>query len=82
MLITTFSGMISISAEETSNGLPVSDNMLSQHVLGDTILDYNFTANPDELIGTFLYLIDEKASGFVTGVCIPVDGGFSAYSGV
>ena len=37
---------------------------------------------PDELLGTFLYLIDEKASGFVTGVVIPVDGGFSAYSGV
>lgn len=37
---------------------------------------------PDELIGTLLYLMDEKASGFVNGVVIPVDGGFSAYSGV
>lgn len=37
---------------------------------------------PEELIGTLLYLVDERASGFVTGVCIPVDGGFSAYSGV
>jgi len=37
---------------------------------------------PDELLGTLLYLVDEKASGFVTGVVIPVDGGFSAYSGV
>ena len=36
----------------------------------------------DELIGTMLYLVDEKCSGFVTGICIPVDGGFSAYSGV
>jgi NAD(P)-dependent dehydrogenase (short-subunit alcohol dehydrogenase family) len=37
---------------------------------------------PGELIGTLLWLIDEKASGFVTGIIVPVDGGFSAYSGV
>ena len=36
----------------------------------------------DELLGTLLWLTDEKASGFVTGVVVPVDGGFSAYSGV
>ncbi|NLL35006.1 MAG: SDR family oxidoreductase [Clostridiales bacterium] len=36
----------------------------------------------EELIGTLLYLISNEASGFVTGVVIPVDGGFSAYSGV
>ena len=36
----------------------------------------------EELLGTLLYLVDERASGFVTGVVIPVDGGFSAYSGV
>lgn len=38
--------------------------------------------NPDELIGTLLWLIDEEASGFVNGVVIPVDGGFNAYAGV
>lgn len=37
---------------------------------------------PEELIGTLLYLLDEGASGFVNGIVIPVDGGFSAYSGV
>lgn len=37
---------------------------------------------PEELIGTLLWLLDNEASGFVTGVVIPVDGGFSAYSGV
>lgn len=36
----------------------------------------------EELIGTLLYLVCPEASGFVTGVVIPVDGGFSAYSGV
>ena len=38
--------------------------------------------SPEELLGTLLYLVDERASGFVTGVVVPVDGGFSAYSGV
>ncbi len=37
---------------------------------------------PEELLGTLFYLCDEKASGFVNGAVIPVDGGFSAYSGV
>ncbi len=36
---------------------------------------------PEDLLGTVLWLLS-PASGFVTGVVIPVDGGFSAYSGV
>jgi NAD(P)-dependent dehydrogenase (short-subunit alcohol dehydrogenase family) len=36
---------------------------------------------PEELTGTLIYLVSEM-SQFVTGVVIPVDGGFSAYSGV
>lgn len=36
----------------------------------------------EELIGTMMWLSDNGASGFVTGVVIPIDGGFSAYSGV
>ena len=36
----------------------------------------------EELLGTLNFLTDPAASGFVTGVVIPVDGGFSAYSGV
>lgn len=36
----------------------------------------------DDLIGCLLWLADDGASGFVTGTVIPVDGGFSAYSGV
>jgi NAD(P)-dependent dehydrogenase (short-subunit alcohol dehydrogenase family) len=37
--------------------------------------------DPEELQGTVLYLLS-NASAFVTGVVVPVDGGFSAYSGV
>jgi NAD(P)-dependent dehydrogenase (short-subunit alcohol dehydrogenase family) len=36
---------------------------------------------PDELLGTVLYLVSGM-SRFVTGVVLPVDGGFNAYSGV
>ena len=36
---------------------------------------------PEELLGGMVYLLSESAS-FVTGVVLPVDGGFSAYSGV
>lgn len=35
-----------------------------------------------ELGGTLMWLVDNNAAGFVTGVVVPVDGGFSAYSGV
>ncbi|CAM3957569.1 SDR family oxidoreductase [Mesobacillus thioparans] len=37
---------------------------------------------PKDLLGALLWLTDEEYSGFVTGVTVPVDGGFMAYSGV
>ncbi|MBE6730866.1 MAG: SDR family oxidoreductase [Ruminococcaceae bacterium] len=37
---------------------------------------------PEELLGTLSWIVDSEKAGFVTGVTIPVDGGFSAYSGV
>ena len=36
----------------------------------------------EELVGTLLFLVNNEAAGFITGVVIPIDGGFSAYSGV
>jgi NAD(P)-dependent dehydrogenase (short-subunit alcohol dehydrogenase family) len=36
---------------------------------------------PDDLIGAVIWLLS-PASAFVTGVVIPIDGGFSAFSGV
>lgn len=38
--------------------------------------------SPEDLIGSVLFLLDEKCSGFITGVVLPIDGGFNAYSGV
>ncbi|CAI6051218.1 putative oxidoreductase UxuB [Paenibacillus sp. JJ-100] len=37
---------------------------------------------PEDLLGTLMWLADEKQSSFVTGIVVPVDGGFMAYSGV
>lgn len=37
---------------------------------------------PEDLLGTLMWLVDDSVSGFVTGVTVPVDGGFMAYSGV
>ena len=36
----------------------------------------------EELDGALLFLVNNKAASFITGVVIPIDGGFSAYSGV
>ncbi len=52
----------------------------SEKILGHTPLG-RFGV-PEDLSGTLLFLADETYSRFVTGVIIPVDGGFSAYSGV
>ncbi len=52
----------------------------SEKILGHTPLG-RFGV-PEDLTGALLFLSDETYSKFVTGVIIPVDGGFSAYSGV
>ena len=36
----------------------------------------------NELEGAVLFLLNNAAAGFITGVCIPIDGGYAAYSGV
>ena len=38
--------------------------------------------NPEELIGAALFLASDDAAGFVNGIVLPVDGGYSAFSGV
>jgi len=51
---------------------------------GQVILDHTPMARlgtPEDLIGTLLWLVS-PASAFVTGIVVPLDGGFSAFSGV
>ena len=51
---------------------------------GQAILDHTpmgRLGSPEELLGTLLWLVS-PAAAFVTGTVIPVDGGFSAFSGV
>lgn len=38
--------------------------------------------SPEELVGGVLFLLSKPAAGFITGVVLPIDGGFNAYSGV
>jgi len=52
---------------------------------GNTILSHTpmgkFGA-PEDLTGVLLWLVSDDAAGFVTGVVVPIDGGFAAFSGV
>jgi NAD(P)-dependent dehydrogenase (short-subunit alcohol dehydrogenase family) len=51
---------------------------------GQKIIDHTPMARfgqPEDLVGAVLWLLS-PASSFVTGIVLPVDGGFSAYSGV
>lgn len=51
---------------------------------GKTIIDHTPMGRfgqPEELIGTVMWLLSDAAK-FVTGVVVPIDGGFSAFSGV
>jgi NAD(P)-dependent dehydrogenase (short-subunit alcohol dehydrogenase family) len=38
--------------------------------------------DPEDLVGALLFLVSPKGSSFVTGVILPVDGGFHCYLGV
>lgn len=51
---------------------------------GRSIIDHtplDRFGNPEDLVSTVLWLLS-PASAFITGNVVPVDGGFSAYSGV
>jgi NAD(P)-dependent dehydrogenase (short-subunit alcohol dehydrogenase family) len=51
---------------------------------GQTIIDHTPVKRfgvPEDLMGTIIWLLS-PASSFVTGVVVPIDGGFSAFSGV
>lgn len=47
-----------------------------------TTTPMNRFGKAEELNGALKFLLDGTQSGFITGIVLPVDGGFSAYSGV
>lgn len=61
--------------DESGNPTPRTGKILNATPMGRF-------GETDELIGTVLWLLSNEAASFVTGVVVPVDGGFSAYSGV
>lgn len=52
----------------------------SEKILSQTPMDR--FGDKSELIGALLFLTSNEAASFVNGIILPVDGGFSAYSGV
>ncbi len=68
--------------EQNRNLLLKEDGTYTQR--GQTIIDetpFKRFGEPEELVSTVLWLCSD-ASSFVTGIVVPVDGGFSAFSGV
>jgi len=63
-----------LTDEKTGNLTPRGQAIIAHTPMGRF-------GNPEDLIGTVLWLLS-PASAFVTGVIVPIDGGFSAYSGV
>lgn len=69
-------------AEQNRTLLLNDDNTLTDR--GQTIVNQTPMkrfGDPDDLISTVLWLCDDRSS-FITGIVVPVDGGFSAFSGV
>ncbi len=60
--------------EKTGTPTPRGNKIISGTPMGKY-------GDPEDLIGAVLYFLSDL-SGFVTGVILPVDGGFSAYGGV
>jgi len=61
--------------DKETGGLTERGRLIIEHT------PMNRFGEPQDLIGTMLWLVS-NASRFVTGVVVPVDGGFMAYKGV
>ena len=81
-VITAASGVFCLAAL----GIPVGSNFIMSFSDSFSIQKFRFTLDNYrgvlELDGALLFLLNNKAASFITGVVIPIDGGFSAYSGV
>ena len=71
-----------VSLWERGETVPDIEKIVEIASLYGVTTDWLLIGKAEELIGTLLFLVHKDASSFVNGVVIPVDGGFSAYSGV
>jgi NAD(P)-dependent dehydrogenase (short-subunit alcohol dehydrogenase family) len=86
-----YSGRIRVNAiapgfflGEQNRFLMIDENTGAWTARGQKIMDHTpmgRLGNPEDLLGCVLWLLS-PASSFVTGITVPVDGGFSAYAGV
>lgn len=63
-----------LTDEKTGDLTPRGEKIIANTPMG-------IFGEPEDLNGTVLYLLSDL-SRFVTGICIPIDGGYSAYGGV
>lgn len=63
-----------LTDEKTGNLTPRGEKIIANTPMG-------VFGEPDDLNGTVLYLMSDL-SRFITGICVPVDGGYSAFGGV
>ena len=63
-----------LTDEQTGSLTPRGEKIISNTPMG-------VFGEPEDLNGTVLYLLSDM-SNFITGICIPVDGGYSAFGGV
>lgn len=63
-----------LTDEKTGSLTPRGEKIIANTPMG-------IFGEPDDLNGTVLYLLSDL-SRFITGICIPIDGGYSAYGGV
>jgi NAD(P)-dependent dehydrogenase (short-subunit alcohol dehydrogenase family) len=63
-----------VTDEKTGALTPRGEKIISNTPMG-------VFGEPEDLNGTVLYLLSDM-SNFITGICIPVDGGYSAFGGV
>jgi len=69
---------------EQNRFLLIDKNTGNLTARGQQIIDHTPMArfgDPEDLVGTLLWLASQD-SRFVTGIVVPVDGGFSAFGGV
>ena len=68
-----------------ANGIPVAPGCVTPTARSHKILNgtpMGRFAESEELLGGMFFLTDDKAASAVTGVILPIDCGFAAYSGV